>query len=672
MTKIVKLLKDPVFWFIFITMMLAVPLGHSFTLTMQASIIWPAIGLGFALFVKYEKRAMIPLWLGLFVGYVIGLIWIIDLAIITALPQAVLRSTMALLALSLGVWLMKKFKLSGLVNLRNMMLFPVIALIVATVATTLGHLVLLAQGIISWDRLFASALIWFFGDFFSILIFTSSLLAALDYDNRRLYQTDILRKELLFYGFLLVFSILFFNHYIPFLNYDNHKFLYLPFAFVVAMVLPYRSFVIATVIFLIVMTIFPPHSIEFTNYFYYMFDVNIFLLLILLLIFLLKFMFFSLEDERQALDEATRRLARLITSMQELMTLSSRSTALDDDQKNAHASKVFKMIFNMFNLFDYGACLIVRNGEIQFIDAIGHDLDYLNEMKVDTKDWVHHLDAPKIYRGETHDFQAGIQDESIDETKMKPMKEILLMTVKLGSDFIIEMSFDVAKDSSKTIDDKVLQYFESINILLNSFYESEVLSLEQDAVKNSIISALLKVIALFDEATHAHSKTVGEIARSLGEAFELSGEHIQNLYWAGIVHDIGKIGVSGKIVNKQGVYSVLEYESMKKHVRLGYDLIAQSKNLMMIADLVLHHHERYDGRGYPNQVKGEDMALEKHILIISEAMGAMGHDWPHQKAKTKAEIIAELNKAKGSQFHPDVVEQALKLIEEGLLDKLKK
>ncbi len=663
--------KSLSFWLIGFFMIFSVPLGHSFAMQLQASIIWPAIGLGFALFFIYQQKAFIPVWLGLFIGYILGLSFVIGYDIPLALTQAFLQSSGAFLVILLGYLIANRLEIKGLLKPRNISLFFIIAIMMSALASLVGQAFLILQSLISIDEFAESFLVWFLGDLFSFLVVSCSIIITFQYDKKRSLRADIVRKEAVFYLFFILFSAAIFSDLSPLINYDHHKFFYLPFAFYLALYLPYRSFVVTGTIFLSMFVVSPPYSLEDVSYFYLMMDINLFMVLILLSIFMMKAIFHSLDEERRRLNVTSRRLSRLIASIEGLMRLSSDIKNLDYDRHDLHASNVFRIIFNMFNVFDYGSCMMMKEGNIVFLDTVGHDKDYLNAIEKDVEDWVTEMHEPRIFKFDKKEFVKGFKKQNLNLDKVKFFKESLRMSLKLKEDFVIFMSFDVRMYSPRRLDDRILDYFKSIHVLLSSFYEAEILTLEEEQTKNNIINSLLSIIALYDKATHRHSKAVGDIALNLAKRMNLSTEHQQNLYWAGIIHDIGKVGIDEDLVNKPGVYTVAEYEAMKKHVQLGADLIAQSENLKMIAALVQDHHERFDGEGYPAKKNGSEMMIDTHILIISEAIGTMIFDWPYQKRKNDEAIMAELKKESKKQFHPLVVERAIEMIKSDGLDIFK-
>jgi len=183
----------------------------------------------------------------------------------------------------------------------------------------------------------------------------------------------------------------------------------------------------------------------------------------------------------------------------------------------------------------------------------------------------------------------------------------------------------------------------------------------------NIIVTLTGLLEIHDKYTNNHSVNVAQIAKRIAKNMNLKEEKINQVYYAGLVHDIGKAIISKEIINKKGKLSEIEFEIIKKHPRDGYKALIKTKEIEYIANIVLQHHERWDGTGYPGCIKGENIFLESRIIAIADAYDAMTSDRPYRKALSKKEAIKELRKNAGKQFDPVVViiaiEKVLKNIE---------
>lgn len=125
---------------------------------------------------------------------------------------------------------------------------------------------------------------------------------------------------------------------------------------------------------------------------------------------------------------------------------------------------------------------------------------------------------------------------------------------------------------------------------------------------------------------------------------------------AGLLHDIGKIGISDTVLNKAGRLTDEEFKLVQTHAIIGEDVVRPIGFLRDVSQVIRHHHERYDGRGYPDGLKGEEIPLAARILAVADAFDAMIHDRVYRAAMSVDEAVAELVKGKGTQFDPQVVD----------------
>lgn len=171
-----------------------------------------------------------------------------------------------------------------------------------------------------------------------------------------------------------------------------------------------------------------------------------------------------------------------------------------------------------------------------------------------------------------------------------------------------------------------------------------------------MVQTLARVIDAKDAYTGDHAGRARKKARLLAEGLSLPKKMIKYIEYAALLHDIGKIGINGAILTKPGRLDVGEYDEIKKHPRIGYNIISPIKFLAPVAKMVLYHQEWYNGMGYPEGLKGEEIPIGARIVSIIDAWDAMVSDRPYRRALTYEEAIREIKKGTGTQFDPNVVE----------------
>jgi HD-GYP domain-containing protein (c-di-GMP phosphodiesterase class II) len=134
-----------------------------------------------------------------------------------------------------------------------------------------------------------------------------------------------------------------------------------------------------------------------------------------------------------------------------------------------------------------------------------------------------------------------------------------------------------------------------------------------------------------------------------------------------LLHDIGKLGISMDILTKPGKLTRDEYEIIKQHASLGGDLVKSSPSLRPLVPIIRHHHEYFNGEGYPDKLSGNQITIEARIVAVADALEAMISDRPYRKALKQEQIIEEFNKHSGTQFDPLVAKEAIKMLEEKIV-----
>jgi HD-GYP domain-containing protein (c-di-GMP phosphodiesterase class II) len=234
------------------------------------------------------------------------------------------------------------------------------------------------------------------------------------------------------------------------------------------------------------------------------------------------------------------------------------------------------------------------------------------------------------------------------------------------------MSFDITSDSEKNFSKNDLKSIKSFQRLMNSLYENNYSSNKRQNFKNGIVMSLIKTLELYDQYTGGHSEHVANISKELATKLHLTEKEIGEIYWAGVVHDIGKVGIDSSIINKKGKLTEEEYEIVKKHSSHGAAILDESDDLRDIAEIVKHHHEWWNGKGYPDGLIGDDIPFSSQILTVADAVSAMMDKRPYSRAKTKSEIIEEIAKNSGIMFNPKIAVLMIELLKGGIVDKIKK
>jgi len=257
----------------------------------------------------------------------------------------------------------------------------------------------------------------------------------------------------------------------------------------------------------------------------------------------------------------------------------------------------------------------------------------------------------------------------------------------IGNGFDLDQMNLLIEEEYKTLNEEFTEDFYmltlstiiiTIILLLISFYISSIVKkmfytykkqlLQKEAEKTNnyfqTIVSLVDLIEKRDLYTAGHSRRVANYSVTIAKAMNFSFEDIQLLEQIGLLHDIGKIAIPDSILLKPGRLTEEEFHIIKSHASLGYDVIVQIPMFKKFANIILSHHERYDGSGYPNGLKGSEIPLLASVLSIADSFDAMTSTRIYNKTKTVEEALHELQKNAGILYHPKVADIAIEVLKD--------
>jgi HD-GYP domain-containing protein (c-di-GMP phosphodiesterase class II) len=179
---------------------------------------------------------------------------------------------------------------------------------------------------------------------------------------------------------------------------------------------------------------------------------------------------------------------------------------------------------------------------------------------------------------------------------------------------------------------------------------------------SGVAAELAAAVGGVSECTNAHAARVAGLAVAVGCELGLDTEALENLHLLGLMHDIGKIAIDPAVVAKPGPLTAAEIEQVRSHPVIGAQMILHAPDFSHLHDPIRHHHERFDGGGYPDGLGGDDLDADTHILIACDAYDAMTCRRPYRPAMSLQQAACELRECAGTQFEPEVVAALLTII----------
>jgi len=183
-----------------------------------------------------------------------------------------------------------------------------------------------------------------------------------------------------------------------------------------------------------------------------------------------------------------------------------------------------------------------------------------------------------------------------------------------------------------------------------------------------VLGGMIKILGLIveqrDPYTAGHQRRVANLARAIATEMGVPLGRIGGIRVAGSIHDLGKVSVPAEILSRPGRLTENELKLVQAHAQIGYDLLREVEFPWPVADIVLQHHERLDGSGYPNHLRGQEILLEARILALADVVDAMSSHRPYRPAFTTDEVMEEISRERGALYDPEAVDACLRLFRE--------
>jgi putative nucleotidyltransferase with HDIG domain len=180
--------------------------------------------------------------------------------------------------------------------------------------------------------------------------------------------------------------------------------------------------------------------------------------------------------------------------------------------------------------------------------------------------------------------------------------------------------------------------------------------IESQSMRNQTIKVIIKTLNEANPREKIHAEKVSQLSRSIGEVLNLDVEVLKELEIAGLLHDIGKIALNENVLNKPDKLTEMEYEQIKRHPEIGYQILKSVDVYTKLADYVLSHHERWDGKGYPRGLSALEIPFIARIISVEDTLEAMIGERPYRETMSMDQAIEELKRNAGTQLDPSIVE----------------
>ena len=369
----------------------------------------------------------------------------------------------------------------------------------------------------------------------------------------------------------------------------------------------------------------------------------------------------SLKSElNHTLKESKRRVNQFATLV-ELSTILN--STLEPKEVRKRAMQAATRLMNC----EVGSLLLIdeEKNELFFEVALGDKGEAVKEVRLKMGEgiagWVAEHGEPLVVPDVTKDHRHSI---IVDEKSGFTTKNILCVPIMVKQK-IIGVLQAINKLGNGAFSEENIELFQLLANQVAIAIENSNLYEEIHAAFLELSEALAQSIEKRDPYTGGHTKRVLAFSLAIAKYMNLSTDEIENLKVAAILHDIGKIGVEDRILRKKEKLTEEEYKEMQKHPIVGAEIIGHIKQLKDVIPGMRYHHERADGKGYPDGLKGVNIPLIARIISVADTYDAMTTNRPYHTALDEAKAIAELKRCAGLQFEKDIVDAFIQAYENG-------
>lgn len=284
-------------------------------------------------------------------------------------------------------------------------------------------------------------------------------------------------------------------------------------------------------------------------------------------------------------------------------------------------------------------------------EMMGKTLDHLTE-----ENRIHGELVDKLHGEEKHVFTTG-ERIHITEEGLKINSEDMRWFKRT----IVPLNLDI-------IDSGVLGVWVEITDLKKTEQQLEASYAQLKVVMEQTVNGFVSAVEMRDPYTAGHQRRVSQLAVALGQRLHLEASSLEAVRMAALLHDIGKIYIPAEILNKPQHLLEEEYDLVKLHPQIGYNTLSKIDFAVPIARIVLQHHEKVDGTGYPNGLSGDEILREARIISLADYVEAMVSNRPYREARSMKFVVQELQQLRGKHFDPEVVDVFVSLVNSGDFD----
>ncbi|HNY83063.1 MAG TPA: transporter substrate-binding domain-containing protein [Thermotogota bacterium] len=351
-------------------------------------------------------------------------------------------------------------------------------------------------------------------------------------------------------------------------------------------------------------------------------------------------------------------------TMFELIELSKLLSEAAQGKDQTFFEKLLNTTLTVIPSADYGSVSLFEGEDWRFVYAIGHDLANLKTLRLKKSQFT--LEGKiSVVEDIISDNRPKMNATELEKLAQftKPIAHSIVIGLFIGESLVGGISIDISAYSDKRFTQRDTEVAQALSNLASGFLAMQRYTIAQGKFQKDLLMGMIKILEIYDPHTKGHSENVASLSARFAEELGISSDLIQRIYWAGLVHDIGKILVSRELLGKMGPLTSSEYQIIQNHPVWGAEVLQSSDELSDIVLYIRHHHERWDGNGYPNRLEGESIPFVSRIISLADSYDAMISDRPYRKKKTVECALKDILNNAGKQFDPSLAKAFCAMIE---------
>jgi len=369
------------------------------------------------------------------------------------------------------------------------------------------------------------------------------------------------------------------------------------------------------------------------------------------------------SDKQEAMIENRKRQERQSQNLKEVLNLTYNISNSKDVDERDFITNLLNITMEVIPESDYGTAYLFNGDNMIPISSKNYSNKNISSIEISFNKYYEKYKDDETFiirRNNEIPFVVNGNDNNINRLMYsKDIKETLFFILKVDDVNTAALSLDIDVESTEVFTDESIKLLDLLKNIPTSYYLMIKDYENKQILYKDMIISVLKILSIYDPYTNKHSNNVAELSVLLAKQLNIDKVGIEKIYWASLVHDIGKILVPKEILDKKSRLSDDEYDVVKMHPTWGYETLKSNKSLSDIADIVKHHHERWDGNGYPDNLIAEDIPFFSRIVAVADSYDAMRTDRPYRLTMSKEAAINEIKVNSKKQFDPVVVEAFL-------------